>query len=41
LVYASVVVDDFHFPGIRVTPDEADTPLIVDADAVLSLPVAS
>ena len=34
----SVVVDDFDVVRIPVTPDEADAPLVVDADAVLALP---
>ncbi len=32
----SVIVDDFYIVGILVTPNEADTVLIVDADAVLA-----
>ena len=30
-----MVVDDLHIVGISVTPDKADAPLIVDANAVL------
>jgi len=30
-----VVVDDLDLPGVRITPGEAGTPPVVDADAVL------
>ena len=35
-----VVVDDLDVEGIGGAPDEADAPLIVDADAVLACTVA-
>lgn len=35
-----VVVDDLDVEGIGGTPDEADAPLIVDADAVLASTIA-
>lgn len=35
-----VVVDDFHVMRCAIAPDKAHTPLVVDADAVLPLPVA-
>jgi hypothetical protein len=35
-----VVVRDLDLIGVGVPPGEADTPLLVDADAVLTLPVA-
>jgi hypothetical protein len=35
-----VIVDDFHIVGIAGTPTEADAPLIVDPDTVLTGPVA-
>jgi hypothetical protein len=35
-----VVVGDFHFKGITVFPSETDPPLIVDPDAMLTLPIA-
>jgi hypothetical protein len=31
-----VIVDEFHVPGATGAPGEADTPLIVDSDAVLA-----
>ena len=31
-----MIVVYFHLPGSSVAPDEADSPLIVDANAVLS-----
>jgi hypothetical protein len=37
----SVVVDDLDLFGTGVGPDEADAPLVVDADAVLSLAVTA
>lgn len=36
-----MVVGDADFVGIAVFPDEADAPLIVDTNAVLSPPVAA
>src|SRR5690242_15808482 len=35
----SVVVDDLDFVGMFISPYEADPPLIVDADRVLSLAI--
>ena len=35
-----MVVDDLYIPCFTVTPPEADAPLLVDADAVESAPVA-
>jgi hypothetical protein len=32
----SVVIDDLHVVSIAILPVEADTPLLVDPDAVLS-----
>ena len=36
-----VVVDDFDLHGDLVDPDEADAPLVVNSDAVLSDSVAA
>lgn len=36
-----MVVDDLHVEGVKVAPGEADAPLIVDADAPLTLAVAA
>lgn len=36
----SVVIDDTDLAAIAVFPDEAEPPLVVDADAVLSFPVS-
>lgn len=35
-----MVVDDFNLFGISSGPNEADAPLVIDADAVLTLTVA-
>jgi hypothetical protein len=35
-----VIVGDLHIEGITVFPSEADPPLVVDPDAVLSFPIA-
>jgi hypothetical protein len=35
-----VVVDDLHVEGISSPPHETDTPLVVDSNAVLALPLA-
>jgi hypothetical protein len=35
-----MIVVYFHLPGSSVAPDEADSPLIVDANAVLSTAVS-
>src|SRR3546814_10766142 len=37
---ASVVIDDLHVVRIAAAPAEADTPLVVDPDAVLSLAIS-
>lgn len=34
-----MTIHDLHFKGITIPPFKADTPLLVDADAVLSYPV--
>jgi hypothetical protein len=34
-----VVVDNLDLPRLVVAPDKTDPPLVVDADAVLTLPV--
>lgn len=34
-----MIVDDLHVVGVPVVPDEADTVLIVDTNAVLATPV--
>ncbi len=36
----SVVVNDLNIRGSNFSPDEADAPLIIDADTVLPLPIA-
>jgi hypothetical protein len=41
MMVLSVVVHDLHVEGIPFTPLEADSPLIVDPDAVLAAAVAS
>ena len=38
---ASVVVDNFNLHGAAVGPNEADSPLVVDADAVLAGAIAA
>jgi hypothetical protein len=35
-----VIIYNFHFVSVAIAPHEADPPLIVDADAVLTGPVA-
>jgi hypothetical protein len=35
-----VVIDDFNFSGASIRPHEADPPLIIDPDAMLTIPVA-
>ena len=37
----SVVVDDFHVIRAPIRPNEADAPLVVDADRVLSRPITA
>ncbi len=34
-----MVIDNFDIPGVAVLPFEADSPLIIDSDAVLAFPV--
>src|SRR5260370_17085772 len=36
-----MIIDDLHVEGAAVSPDEADAPLVVDADRVLPCAVAS
>jgi hypothetical protein len=38
---SSVVVDDLHLVSLRVVPTKDDSPLLVDADAVVAGPVSS
>ena len=40
LLLLSVVIDDFHVVRIAVTPAEADAPLVIDPNAVLSFAFA-
>ena len=35
-----MVIHDLHLEGVSITPDEADSILVIDADAVLSRPVS-
>jgi hypothetical protein len=35
-----MVIHDLHVVGVALAPYEADAPLVVDSDAVLTLPVA-
>jgi hypothetical protein len=32
-----MIIHDFHIIGVAVTPDETDTPPVVDADTIVSL----
>lgn len=34
-----MIIHDFHLFGMPFSPDEADAPLVVDADAVLSFSI--
>jgi hypothetical protein len=36
-----MAVDDFHIVAMALTPDETDSPLIIDSHRVLSFPIAS
>jgi len=36
-----MIIDDLDIKGMAILPSKADTPLIVDADAVLSSPVTA
>jgi hypothetical protein len=38
---SSVVIDDLHVERVAVPPDEAEPPLVVDADAVLASAIAA
>jgi hypothetical protein len=35
-----MVVDDLDIVGVTISPDKAEPPLVVDADAILSSPTA-
>jgi hypothetical protein len=37
----SMIVDDFDVEGVALMPFKTDSPLLVDADCILSFPVAS
>ena len=39
MLLPSVIVDDLYVCGPFSGPDEADAPLLIDADTVLSLPI--
>jgi len=39
ITISSVIIDDLDVAGIPAGPAEADPPLVIDADAVLSPPV--
>jgi hypothetical protein len=41
MLASSVIVGELYLMRFAIAPDEADPPLIVDADAVLPLPVAA
>jgi len=36
-----MVIDDLDLLGRTITPNETDSPLIVDSDAVLTFPIAT
>jgi hypothetical protein len=36
-----VIVDNFHIVSVAIGPGEADPPLVIDADAVLTLAIAA
>jgi hypothetical protein len=38
---ALVIVDDFHVMAMTVAPSEADSPLVINSNRVLPLPIAS
>jgi len=40
-VFPSVIIGDFNFVSVPVPPDEANSKLIVDADAVLTGPLSA
>jgi len=35
-----MIIDNFHVMEMAVTPDETDSPLIVDANGVLAFPIS-
>lgn len=41
MLITSVIVVNFDLIGISVVPDEADAPLVIDPDAVVTRPVAA
>jgi hypothetical protein len=41
ILTSSVVVGEFHVMSLAIAPHEADPPLVVDPDAVLTLPVTA
>src|SRR5947208_1531515 len=41
IVLTLVIIDDLDVPRVTMTPSEAYPPLIVDANAVLALPIAA
>jgi hypothetical protein len=41
ILAASVIVHDLNFVSIPLTPNEAQTPLVVNSDTVLSLALAA
>ena len=40
MIFGLMIIYDFDFVRVSVFPDKTDAPLVVDADAVPSLPVA-
>ena len=34
-----MVVDDLHIECVTVAPNETDSPLVIDSDAVLTCPI--
>lgn len=36
-----MVIDDFNLVSVSLSPHKADTPLVIDPNAVLALPVAT
>jgi hypothetical protein len=36
-----MIIDDFHIVAMAATPDKTDSPLVIDANRVLSFPAAS
>ena len=35
-----MIIDDFYFVSVTLTPVETNSPLVIDANTVLSAPVA-